>query len=400
MPADVSGMTDRIKRCIEAVVKEASLSSLVPSADSATTSPTTPQGHANDLSGEIALVTDEISSLRRSLKMARRRLSRLMSLANGAPSSAEHSVVASDREESVGPSKARPATGRGSILSFFSAVDRTPSDGDVVVFRPPAVVKGFADFQVSSTTKLAIRTLIDCTPDIRIAVRSDAVSGASLLDSLCSPLTHAKPGSESSSTRLDLKYFHFGQSLRPPYYGTWSKRSLVVGPLEPLARDVALVDYEMDSDEEWDVEGGDEVCSNDERSAEEMEAQENDGFFVPAGHLSADEMGDSDEGAQNDDAKTRFENWYLALSRARLRKLVPKCVGCCWQGSAEYEAVRDHLEPFRTWLITGDAALAEKDNTTTRYFKLTKGETSRPKRNASPRQKRRKITITPIASTP
>ena len=61
-----------------------------------------------------------------------------------------------------------------------------------------------------------------------------------------------------------MKLLQFHDNYRPAYYGTWSKVSRVVTPKQPLAKDSAAFDYEVDSDEEWEEEEPGESISHSE----------------------------------------------------------------------------------------------------------------------------------------
>ncbi|XP_043705397.1 chromatin assembly factor 1 subunit FAS1-like [Telopea speciosissima] len=91
----------------------------------------------------------------------------------------------------------------------------------------------------------------------------------------------------------------FDKSFRPAFYGIRPKRSPAVGPRHPFMKDPGL-DYDIDSDEEWEEEEpGESIldCDNDdeEESVEEWNQTSNDkdgsdnGFLVPDGYLSENE---------------------------------------------------------------------------------------------------------------
>ncbi|XP_021636875.2 chromatin assembly factor 1 subunit FAS1 isoform X2 [Hevea brasiliensis] len=90
----------------------------------------------------------------------------------------------------------------------------------------------------------------------------------------------------------------FDKSYRPAFYGIWPKKSHVIGPRHPFRKDPDL-DYDIDSDEEWEEEDPGESLSDcdkddEERSLEEgcskdEEEESEDGFFVPDGYLSENE---------------------------------------------------------------------------------------------------------------
>ncbi|KAI3896578.1 hypothetical protein MKX03_023153 [Papaver bracteatum] len=95
------------------------------------------------------------------------------------------------------------------------------------------------------------------------------------------------------------KLLQFDKSNRPAYYGTLSKKSNVIGPRHPFRKDPEL-DYEIESDEEWEEEEPGESLSDCEKDGEEDISDEanvmvededgsEDGFFVPDGYLSENE---------------------------------------------------------------------------------------------------------------
>ncbi|KAJ3130017.1 hypothetical protein HK098_006729 [Nowakowskiella sp. JEL0407] len=84
------------------------------------------------------------------------------------------------------------------------------------------------------------------------------------------------------------QYLYFHENIRPPYYGL-TKRSKVVTGRRPLAKDSAL-DYEVDSDDEWeDDESGEDVNSIGDEEEEPMMEDDEDGFIVAEGYFSEDE---------------------------------------------------------------------------------------------------------------
>ncbi|RZC94302.1 hypothetical protein C5167_029867 [Papaver somniferum] len=95
------------------------------------------------------------------------------------------------------------------------------------------------------------------------------------------------------------KLLQFDKSNRPAYYGTLSKKSNVIGPRHPFRKDPDL-DYDIESDEEWEEEEPGESLSDCEKDEEEDISDEanvivededgsEDGFFVPDGYLSENE---------------------------------------------------------------------------------------------------------------
>ncbi|XP_051205182.1 chromatin assembly factor 1 subunit FSM [Lolium perenne] len=119
---------------------------------------------------------------------------------------------------------------------------------------------------------------------------------------------HATNSNNSLTTRLiKRKLLQFAKSNRPAYYGTWRKQSAFVGPKCPLKMDPDL-DYEIDSDDEWEEEDPGESLSDCEKDADEVveedskitDEEEEDSFVVPDGYLS-DNEGIQIEGLLDDD---------------------------------------------------------------------------------------------------
>ncbi|XP_047073179.1 chromatin assembly factor 1 subunit FSM [Lolium rigidum] len=120
--------------------------------------------------------------------------------------------------------------------------------------------------------------------------------------------SHVTNSNNSLTTRLiKRKLLQFAKSNRPAYYGTWRKQSAFVGPKCPLKMDPDL-DYEIDSDDEWEEEDPGESLSDCEKDADEVveedskitDEEEEDSFVVPDGYLS-DNEGIQIEGLLDDD---------------------------------------------------------------------------------------------------
>lgn len=63
------------------------------------------------------------------------------------------------------------------------------------------------------------------------------------------------------------------------YLGTWSPSSNAFGPRRPFGRDTKVLDYDVDSEEEWEEEEGDECLSEEEDETENLgDGSEFDGY--------------------------------------------------------------------------------------------------------------------------
>lgn len=101
---------------------------------------------------------------------------------------------------------------------------------------------------------------------------------------------------------LKAKYFHFHDNYRPPYYGTWRRRTAAITGRNPFSKKEKTINYEYDSDEDWEDEPADaDECKSDDEDLEKDEPvdeeEENDGFFVDHGYLSSDEGSGAEDGA-------------------------------------------------------------------------------------------------------
>ncbi|XP_048197896.1 chromatin assembly factor 1 subunit A [Perognathus longimembris pacificus] len=139
-----------------------------------------------------------------------------------------------------------------------------------------------------------------------------------------------------------MKLLQFSENHRPAYWGTWNKKTVVIRPRNPWAQDKKLLDYEVDSDDEWEEEEPGESLSHSEGDDDDEvgeDEDEDDGFFVPHGYLSEDE-GVTEECADPENHKVRqklkAKEWdeYLAKGK-RFRLLQPVKVGCVWAADGD-----------------------------------------------------------------
>lgn len=145
--------------------------------------------------------------------------------------------------------------------------------------------------------------------------------------------TEIIPEVEQVKTRV--KYIHFDKTEcnRPPYYGTWRKKSRKIRPRNPFAMDEKLIDYEVDSADEWedivDAESiGDSDKDEEEERMKDAEDEDDDGFLVPHGHLSDDEL-EEDERMMNPEQRklreaAKTEQWETERKKAT-KHIIPKC---------------------------------------------------------------------------
>ncbi|BHF75119.1 Chromatin assembly factor 1, subunit A [Sparganum proliferum] len=112
---------------------------------------------------------------------------------------------------------------------------------------------------------------------------------------------HGNPG-DGGTVWTKTKLFQFVENYRPAYYGTWRRRSLVITGRHPFAKDELQLDYEIDSDDEWEEEEpGESITQSEDEEDEEVGDEDDDEdakFLVPHGYLSDDEGIDADGGGE------------------------------------------------------------------------------------------------------
>uniref|UniRef100_A0A182PR41 Chromatin assembly factor 1 subunit A dimerization domain-containing protein n=1 Tax=Anopheles epiroticus TaxID=199890 RepID=A0A182PR41_9DIPT len=140
--------------------------------------------------------------------------------------------------------------------------------------------------------------------------------------------------------KFKTKFFLFEENRRPPYRGTWRKRSSCIKPRRPFAQDNKFFDYEVDSDDEWEEEEPGESLhgSDDEKDVDPEEDYEVDNeFFVPHGHLSDEELHAEEEGGMDNNSpevqKVKLklmQQEFVAEMKKKTEKIKPRLIGCIW----------------------------------------------------------------------
>lgn len=169
----------------------------------------------------------------------------------------------------------------------------------------------------------------------------------------------------SSFVGLRCKLLQFHTDYRPAYFGTYRKKSYHISPRNPFKKDLDLLDYEVDSDDEWEEEEPGESLSHSEGEDEgdgDDDNGDDDGFFVPHGYLSDDEGvedGDDDECDVNEEKKeenpenkrdqqlAKAKAWEAAMKR-KCKPMKPISLGCLWLEEAEVSVV---LKQFAACLL-------------------------------------------------
>ncbi|KAL3866367.1 hypothetical protein ACJMK2_043672 [Sinanodonta woodiana] len=138
-------------------------------------------------------------------------------------------------------------------------------------------------------------------------------------------------------TTYRVKLLQFCDNHRPPYYGTWRKKSKNLTPRNPFKQDEVLFDYDVESDLEWEEEEqGESVSSSegeDEEEVGEEEDDDEDPFFVPHGYLSEGE-GCSDEEVPPEIKKIHqqavAQAWENQVKKPT-QPAIQMVIGCVWK---------------------------------------------------------------------
>lgn len=147
-----------------------------------------------------------------------------------------------------------------------------------------------------------------------------------------------------NNRKFPWKTLSFDQQTRPPYVGTFTKRSVFVGPRTPFAQD-PLFDYSYDSSDDWQEDEGGEDVDEEVEADPEIESDESDGEFD-------DWLDDSDEVTS---PPPEMEQTKLPMKQAVKRevkkvvRLAPFIKGPCWEGEGE-----TGLETYRIQLLNGE----------------------------------------------
>ncbi|KAJ6654460.1 hypothetical protein lerEdw1_006881 [Lerista edwardsae] len=176
-----------------------------------------------------------------------------------------------------------------------------------------------------------------------------------------------------------MKLLQFCENHRPAYWGTWNKKSSTLTPRNPWSKDEKLLDYEVESDEEWEEEEPGESLSHSEGDEDEdggEEDDDDDGFFVPHGYLSEDEGVTEECDPENHKArqKLKAKEWDELITKGkRFRILQPVKIGCVWEGeesSKNTSADLKLLQQFAASVL--DSSIADEEQIEKNNKKTTK----------------------------
>ncbi|KAG0092779.1 hypothetical protein BGZ92_008676 [Podila epicladia] len=150
---------------------------------------------------------------------------------------------------------------------------------------------------------------------------------------------------------LRMRLLQFAENYRPAYYGTWSKRSKHINGRRFLGKDTHLIEYDFDSEAEWEEDEEGEECKSDDDDddADELcsEQEEEDDWLVPEGYLSEDEGLDAGEEGHKGESMKRSKE----MKRTLVSHVAPIIVGPVFEVVLGEPSSHPALEPYHIEFI-------------------------------------------------
>nr|CAD7394311.1 unnamed protein product [Timema cristinae] len=145
----------------------------------------------------------------------------------------------------------------------------------------------------------------------------------------------------------------FAENRRPPYWGTWTKKSSLIGPRRPFGKEEKLFDYEVDSDDEWEEEEpGESLHGSDDEKESEDEYEVDNEFFVPHGYLSDEENSGEEETVTPEGMKAKLKLLELEFEQEmkhKTERIKPRLIGCIWTTGQENTAGVQFMKLLNSW---------------------------------------------------
>ena len=163
-------------------------------------------------------------------------------------------------------------------------------------------------------------------------------------------LQQQQPYAEQVPITITNRYkcLSFYEDIRPPYYGTWSKKSPLITGRKPFGIDASQLDYDVDSEGEWEEEDGDigeEIGDDGMEDEEEKEADEDDEDDEDDGWLAADDEVDDDDDAESESVELSKETKKRKIETSSKRDASSVCIISPYQGRPLAQYVIDaHTE--------------------------------------------------------
>ena len=201
------------------------------------------------------------------------------------------------------------------------------------------------------------------------------------------------------TVRLPKKFLRFHEDVRPPYDGTWSKKSPLVTGRKPFGKDVAVFEYDYDSECEWE-EGDDEIGEDVDQDMGEDDDNDLDEGEDPeaVGWLAAED----DIGDDADEETMQLRKQKLLEKQLDLKEKIPviigpmqgrplQCIGDC-EGRVQNVSSEEALEILSSYtVVTNDEAAPDLEAlfaAGTDDDEYQKSESKGPSQELSPEEKK------------
>ncbi|KAL7566628.1 hypothetical protein ACA910_003463 [Epithemia clementina (nom. ined.)] len=143
-----------------------------------------------------------------------------------------------------------------------------------------------------------------------------------------------------------FKFLSFDTDVRPPYYGTWSKKSQWVTGRRPFGKDPQYLDYDYDSEAEWeegDDELGEDLGDNDDMDVEkDVDGMEYD--KDEDGWLAADDEVDNDDDLDEETKRLRKKLRVQDRTNTTLLLIGPALGGIPWTATKDHGDWKRRME--------------------------------------------------------
>ena len=227
---------------------------------------------------------------------------------------------------SVGSVKKKQKTNSNPTKALVEKADAPSFDADA--FR------SMINSKEAHTTQPFAKRCQQKTKDVKVSVHITVLSD--------NPFA-SQPYDEEKviSVQNKYKFLGFHEDHRPPYHGTWSKKSSLVTGRKPFGKDSEFLNYDVDSEAEWEQEDEDgEDCDKSDGEEEDMggDDDDNDSFLA-----AEDELGLDDE--DDEDTKNLRKRKLLSEAISVKACVIAPIVGGLSHGKSE-EAMESNIEGF------------------------------------------------------
>uniref|UniRef100_A0A8C3G0C6 Chromatin assembly factor 1 subunit A n=1 Tax=Chrysemys picta bellii TaxID=8478 RepID=A0A8C3G0C6_CHRPI len=169
-----------------------------------------------------------------------------------------------------------------------------------------------------------------------------------------------------------MKLLQFSENHRPAYWGTWNKKTTVIHPRNPWSKDSKLLDYEIDSDEEWEEEEPGESLSH----SEGVRISWNFSFSGISESEAFLDFQEHDPENQKVRQKLKAKEWDELIAKGkRFHVLQAVKIGCVWETEESKSSAHADLKVLQQFAVCIlDSSVAEEEQMQKTSKKRTKDQ--------------------------